>query len=108
MINQAHLLETIISEAGTQPVYMNELIHWYAFDSMGDFGFGFDFGMMKKRKWVDGALYLRSAMTLLGPFSPAIWLAKLAFTFIPGKWKVAHWFKMLKVSDACLNARMEV
>ncbi|KAI1169042.1 benzoate 4-monooxygenase cytochrome P450 [Nemania serpens] len=107
MINQAHLLETIISEAGTQPVYMNELIHWYAFDSMGDFGFGFDFGMMKKRKWVDGALYLRSAMTLLGPFSPAIWLAKLAFTFIPGKWKVAHWFKMLKVSDACLNARME-
>ncbi|KAI0443563.1 benzoate 4-monooxygenase cytochrome P450 [Xylaria telfairii] len=107
LINQVHLLETIVSETVAQPIDMNELIHWYAFDSMGDFGFGFDFGMMKNRKWADGALYLRSAMTLLGPFSPAIWLAKLAFTFVPGKWKVSHWFKMLKVSDACMNARME-
>ncbi|KAI0185628.1 cytochrome P450 [Xylaria flabelliformis] len=97
----------IVNETVTQPVHMNELVHWYAFDSMGDFGFGFDFGMMRNRKWVDGALYLRSAITLLGPFSPAIWLAKLAFTFVPGRWKVAHWFKMLKLSDTCMKARME-
>ncbi|KAI0544498.1 benzoate 4-monooxygenase cytochrome P450 [Xylaria curta] len=107
MINQVQMLESIVNETVTQPVHMNELVHWYAFDSMGDFGFGFDFGMMRNRKWVDGALYLRSAMTLLGPFSPAIWLAKLGFTFVPGRWKVAHWFKMLKVSDSCMKARME-
>lgn len=82
---------------------MNKLVYAFAFDNMGQFGFGLDFGMMKSGKSVDGYLWMRSALGLLGPFTPAIWIARLGFAFIPGLWKVGHWFKMLEFSDNCMS-----
>lgn len=86
---------------------MNDLVSWFAFDCMGDFGFGQDFGMMKSRKWIDAIVYMRSSWSLLGVFSPAIWMPRIAFEFFP-VWKVAHWFKALAFSESLLKARVEV
>jgi cytochrome P450 len=107
MLVQVRALVSIISEQGRQPLVMNDLMYWFAFDNMGDFGFGHDFGMLRNRKPVDGAFYMRSAISLLGPFSPAIWIPRIAFAFIPGVWKVRHWFQMLEFSDACMDKRMK-
>ncbi|KAI0173521.1 benzoate 4-monooxygenase cytochrome P450 [Hypoxylon sp. FL1284] len=103
------VLKGLVDEYATtaQPVLINDLMYWYAFDAMGDFGFGNDFGMLKNRSWVDGAVNMRSAITLLGPFSYAIWAIRLAFSLIPGVGKVRQWFQMIDFADACMKDRME-
>lgn len=63
--------------------------------------------MMKSGKPVDGYLWMRSALGLLGPFTPAIWIARLGSAFIPALWKVCRWFKMLKFSDECMSDCMK-
>ncbi|KAI0110725.1 benzoate 4-monooxygenase cytochrome P450 [Nemania sp. FL0031] len=105
--NQVEILVDLVSESSPNPIAINTLIYCFAFDSMGDFGFGRDFGMMKNKKLTDGAFYMRSALTLLGPFGPAIWIARLGFSFIPWLWKVGHWFKMLAFADACIDERLK-
>lgn len=107
MAVQVEALKDVISSLESRPVAVNDLMYWFAFDNMGDFGFGHDFGMMRKRGYVDGASCMRSALSLLGPFSPAIWIPRIAFAFIPRLWKVRHWFKMLEFADSCTRARME-
>ncbi|KAI7776264.1 Cytochrome P450 [Diaporthe eres] len=100
-------LEDIISQSGSEALLVNDLIYFFAFDSMGAFGFGLDFGLMRDRKPIDGFRYMRSALGLLGPFTPAIWIARLGFSCIPGLWKVRHWFNMLKFSDNLMNTCMK-
>ncbi|KAI1323417.1 benzoate 4-monooxygenase cytochrome P450 [Xylariaceae sp. FL0255] len=107
IIARVNMLESIVGQADGQAVHVNDLVHWYSFDSMGDIAFGQEFGMMKNREWVEAALCMRSAITLLGPFIPAIWLSKIAFTYFPGQWKVAHFMKMLEFSASCMRARKE-
>lgn len=105
------LLETFIGrveQSGPGPIAVNELIYCFAFDSMGDFGFGQDFGLMKKMSLCDGAFYMRSALTLLGPFGSAIWIPRLGFSFIPWLWKVKHWFQMLAYADGLIDRRLKV
>ncbi|KAJ6179762.1 hypothetical protein N7519_010223 [Penicillium mononematosum] len=91
----------------SRPVLINDLMYFFAFDSMGDFAFSEDFGMMKNKKWHSSIAMLRSALTLLGPFSPAIWIPRLGFAFIPSLWKVRHWFHMLEFCDQCMARRMK-
>jgi hypothetical protein len=102
------VLMKIIEERNGRPIEINDLIIWFAFDTMGDFGFNKDFGMLKGQKWIDGAAWMRSAMTLLGPASPAIWVARIAFAYTPGLWRVKHWFNMLDFADKLMETRMEV
>ena len=64
--------------------------------------------MMEKREYHTAIQMLRSAITLLGPFSPAIWIPRLGFAFIPGLWKVKDWFGMLTFCDSCMERRMKV
>ncbi|KAF2875739.1 cytochrome P450 [Massariosphaeria phaeospora] len=66
-----------------------------------------DFGQLKRREWLDGALFMRSAVGLLGPFSPAIWIPKIAFAFFPGAWRVKHWFLMVDFAEKCTDVRMK-
>ncbi|KAJ5931968.1 hypothetical protein N7516_006457 [Penicillium verrucosum] len=66
-----------------------------------------DFGMMSSQRWHSSIAMLRSALTLLGPFSPAIWIPRLGFAFIPSLWKVRHWFNMLEFCDQCMARRMK-
>lgn len=86
---------------------MNDLVSWFVFDCMGDFGFGKDFGMMKEQKWLDAILYMRSSWSLLGVFTPAIWIPRVAFS-LPPVWMVKNWFKALAFSESLLQARMTV
>jgi hypothetical protein len=101
-------LDNAIAESIPGTIVINDLMYWFAFDSMGDFGFNQNFGTLKRRKWSDAALYLRSAIGLLGPFSPAIWIPRIAFAFIPGVWRVKHWFRMLDFADNSMKTRMNV
>ena len=97
-----------IAQVTGQPVLVNDLMRWFSFDLMGDFAFSQDFGMMEKREYHTAIRMLRSAITLLGPFSPAIWIPRLGFAFIPGLWKVKDWFGMLAFCDSCMERRMKV
>ncbi|PYI09496.1 cytochrome P450 [Aspergillus sclerotiicarbonarius CBS 121057] len=66
-----------------------------------------DFGMLRNQRWHTLIFMFRSAMALLGPFSPAIWIPRLAFDLIPGLWRVRSWFKMLEFCDWCMARRIE-
>ena len=101
-------LKDRIAFANDEPVLVNDLMRWFSFDLMGDFAFSQDFGMMEKQEYSSAISGLRSAITLLGPFSPAIWIPRLGFAFIPGLWKVKDWFGMLAFCDKCMEHRMEV
>jgi hypothetical protein len=101
-------LDCAIAESIPGAIVINDLMYWFAFDSMGDFGFNRSFNMLKKKEWLEAALHLRSAIGLLGPFSPAIWIPRIAFAFIPGVWRVKHWFQMLDFADNCMKSRMSV
>lgn len=104
--NQVDVLESVISEYGSKPVPMNELISWFSFDSMGDFGFGQSFEMLKTRKWLDAIMYMQASWALLGVFNSAIWIPRLTFDLAP--FLAKDWFKALKFADNLLEARMEV
>ncbi|KAI0885722.1 benzoate 4-monooxygenase cytochrome P450 [Annulohypoxylon maeteangense] len=99
------VLESMVSEYSETPVVVNDLLHWFAFDSMGDYGFGQDFGLMRERKWSRAAINLHSSLSVLGYLSPAIWVCILAFFFMPGLWKVKHWFQMIEFGDNCVEKR---
>ncbi|EAA65327.1 hypothetical protein AN0008.2 [Aspergillus nidulans FGSC A4] len=90
-----------------KPVLINEVMYWFAFDSVGDFAFSEDFGMLRNEGWHDVIWMFRSALALLGPFSPAIWMPRLAFSYIPGLWRVKWWFNMLEFCDRCMEQRMK-
>ncbi|KAJ5754144.1 cytochrome P450 [Penicillium nucicola] len=107
VIEKVHTLENLIAAEVSTPVLVNDLMYFFAFDSMGDFAFSEDFGMMRTKQWHSSIAMLRSALTLLGPFSPAIWIPRLGFAFIPGLWKVRHWFYMLQFCDECIARRVK-
>ncbi|KAJ5622751.1 cytochrome P450 [Penicillium lividum] len=107
IIDKVNTLVHLIDEQVSRPVYVNDIMYWFAFDSMGDFAFSEDFGMMKSKKWHQIIWMFRYALALLGPFSPAIWIPRLAFEVIPGLWWAKWWFQMLKFCDKCMERRMK-
>ncbi|PYH65784.1 cytochrome P450 [Aspergillus vadensis CBS 113365] len=106
IIQKVHKLKCLILAQQHQPILVNELMYWFAFDSMGDFAFSMNFGMMENQEWHRCILLFRSALALLGPFSPAIWIPRLAFTIVPGLWWAKWWFQMLAFCDQCMEQRM--
>ncbi|KAJ6115231.1 cytochrome P450 [Penicillium sp. IBT 16267x] len=107
IMEKVNTLVSLISEQESQPVYINDLMYWFSFDSMGDFAFSEDFGMMKSKKWHHIIWMFRFALALLGPFSPAIWIPRLAFAITPGLWWAKWWFQMLDFCDQCMARRMK-
>ena len=97
-----------ITHANSQPILLNDLMRWFSFDLMGDFALSKDFAMMERSESHSAIKNLRSVITLLGPFSPAIWIPRLGFALIPGLWKLQDWFSMLKFCDSCIKRRMKV
>jgi hypothetical protein len=108
VLEKVRTLTSLVALEQSRPVLVNDLMYFFAFDSMGDFAFSEDFGMMENKRWHSSIAMLRSALTLLGPFSPAIWIPRLGFAFIPSVWKVRHWFHMLAFCDQCMARRMKV
>ncbi|KAJ5963974.1 uncharacterized protein N7479_003850 [Penicillium vulpinum] len=107
VLEKVRTLESLVALEQSRPVLINDLMYFFAFDSMGDFSFSEDFGMMRNQRWHSSIAMLRSALTLLGPFSPAIWIPRLGFAFMPALWKVRHWFHMLEFCDQCMSRRMK-
>ncbi|PLB50874.1 cytochrome P450 [Aspergillus steynii IBT 23096] len=107
ILAKVQTLVELIKERATGPILINEVMYWFAFDSMGDFAFSEDFGMMKNNEWHRVIFTFRAALALLGPFSPAIWIPRLAFAFIPGLWWARWWFQMLEFCDKCMERRMK-
>ncbi|PVH95575.1 cytochrome P450 [Periconia macrospinosa] len=100
-------LERILDEGSGKPFVVNDILYRFSFDSMGDFGFSEDFKSLESGNCNSAQNNLSSAISLLGPFSPAIWIPRIAFAFIPGVWKVRDWFQMLEDADSLMNSRMK-
>ncbi|KAJ5213940.1 hypothetical protein N7449_001109 [Penicillium cf. viridicatum] len=107
VVEKVRTLQSLVASGKSRPILINDLMHFFAFDSMGDFAFSEDFGMMSSKRWHSSIAMLRSALTMLGPFSPAIWIPRLGFAFIPSLLKVRHWFHMLEFCDQCMARRMK-
>ncbi|KAF5873339.1 putative benzoate 4-monooxygenase cytochrome protein [Botrytis fragariae] len=101
-------LRNHIEKANCNPIFVNDLMQWFSFGLMGDFAFSQDFGMMEKSEYHSAIEMVRSAITLLGPFSPAIWIPRIGFAFLSRFWKVKDWFGMLAFCDTCMERRMKV
>ena len=96
------------SAMAKKPVIINEVMYWFAFDSMGEFAFNQDFGMMRRQEWHFAVTLFRRALSIVGPFQSTIWLIKVGFTFLPWFWKIGDWFKMLAFCKLQMDNRMKV
>ena len=108
IIKQISTLEQVIAHSGSQPLVVNDIMSWFAFDSMGEFAFNENFGMMKLGKWHYAVTQQRSALALLGLFSPAIWIIRLAFAFVPFLSRMRDWAGMLAFCDSRMKQRLQV
>ena len=104
---QVERLADLIASHNSEPVLLNDVMSWFAFDSMGEFMFNSDFGMMRSSTWHPAIVQQRGALALLAPLSDAIWLVRLAFAFFPFG-KVRDWNQMVAFCDNAMNKRMQV
>jgi len=81
---------------------------WFSFDTMGEFVFGADFGMMKSSDWHPAVARQQRALALLAPLNDTIWLVRAAFAFVPFLGKVKDWMGMVAFCDEHMKKRMEV
>ena len=105
---QVERLADIIAKHDCEPVLLNDVMAWFAFDSMGEFMFTSDFGMMKSNTWHPAIVQRKGALALLAPMSDAIWLVRLAFAFTPFFGKVRDWNRMVAFCDNAMQKRMQV
>lgn len=108
ILRQISTLEQVIAGFGSQPVVVNDLMQRFAFDSMGEFAFNESFGMTISGKMHPAIAQQRSAISLLGPLSPAIWIPRLAFAFAPFYSRVKDWNGMVAFCDSRLEQRLHV
>ena len=83
-------------------------MQWFAFDSMGEFAFNKDFGMLRTHRWHDVLIKQRGALALLGPLNAAVWSIRLAFAFLPFVSRVKDWMGMIHFCDRCIEERRQV
>lgn len=102
------MLEQVIARSNSQPLVVNDIMQWFAFDSMGEFAFNENFGMMQSGKWHYAVTQQRSALALLGVLNPTIWIIRLAFAFAPFFWRVKDWTSMIAFCDSRMERRLKV
>ncbi|KAL8925887.1 MAG: hypothetical protein Q9172_002040 [Xanthocarpia lactea] len=107
VLGKVCLLRERIAQAGSQPVLVNDLMQRFSYELMGDFGFSEDFNTTDNWGYHRANQKLHAALSLLGPFSQAIWIPRLGFAFIPGLWKVKDWFDMLRFAEGWMERRMK-
>ena len=105
---QVERLADLIASHDCEPVLLNDVMSWFAFDSMGEFMFNSDFGMMSSSTWHPAIVQQRGALALLAPLSDAIWLVRLAFAFFPFFGKVRDWNQMVSFCDKAMQKRIQV
>ncbi|GAP91120.2 putative cytochrome P450 [Rosellinia necatrix] len=107
ILSQITKLQQAIERFEKNVVPVNDVMQWFAFDSMGEFAFNHSFNMLETAKWHDAAIQQRSALMILGAFNPTVWAIRLAFFFGSSFWRVKDWFGMVKFCDSCIKKRLE-
>ena len=103
------LLQTLSEDVkANRPVEMNKVLYWYAFDAMGEFAFSKDFGMMRRRKGHRILKWIRGGLSILGPFSPVMWLIRIGFACMPLMGTVSDWGNIVAFCRKQLESRVEV
>lgn len=90
------------------PVNVTDWFYWFTFDVMGEFAFARSFSMLQEEKWHFAVRLLRTAMSLLGPFSPVPWLAQIAFYITPWMYIVRDWLSMMEWCKERMRERIQV
>ncbi|ORX94170.1 cytochrome P450 [Clohesyomyces aquaticus] len=104
---QVAALEDLIANAKSEPVVVNDIMQWFAHDSMGEFAFNENFGMMKSGAWHKIVAQQRAGLSLLGPMSTVIWLIRLGFALFPFAPGVKAWNAMIGFCDECMDKRLK-
>ncbi|OKO95665.1 Tryprostatin B 6-hydroxylase [Penicillium subrubescens] len=107
ILEQIGTLESIIASANSQPVVPNDIMQWFAFDSMGEFAFNENFSMMKTKTWHRAIMQQRSALAILGSLNHTVWAIRLAFAFLARFWRVKDWMGMISFCDQCMERRLQ-
>ncbi|KAF3389060.1 hypothetical protein F1880_003177 [Penicillium rolfsii] len=107
ILEQIGTLESIIANANSQPVVPNDIMQWFAFDSMGEFAFNENFSMMKTKTWHRAIMQQRSALAILGSLNHTVWAIRLAFAFLARFWRVRDWMGMISFCDQCMERRLQ-
>lgn len=109
ILDQIDQLKQAIARFEGRPVPINDVMPWFAFDSMGEFAFNKSFDMLKEGKWHSVILSQHLSLAIQGLLHPAVWAMRLAFAFayfLPiGPFK--DWFSLLQFSDQCMDNRMK-
>lgn len=105
---QVAKLKDVISKSNEAPINMSDLMQMFAFDSMGHFCYDRSFDQIERNQWHDAAVKQRSALSLLGPFTPLPWAIIMAFRFFPGSWKVKDWNDMAGFCEGTMQERITV
>lgn len=108
ILAQIDVLQETIARYGTGPVPLNDVMMWFAFDSMGEFAFNQSFDMMKTGSWHSIIEQQRAGLSLLGPMSNAIWAIRLGFAFASFMRPVSDFVGMIDFCEKCMNKRMKV
>ena len=101
-------LESRIAELSAKNQPVNISLYWFTFDVMGIFAFARSFNMLQREEWHVSVVLLRKAMRLLGPLSPAPWLAQIGFNLFPWLWIVRDWLAMLAWCRDRMSERLKV
>lgn len=105
---QVEVLEHKLGEKSGLPIFVNDLIAFWSFDSMGEFAFNQDFGMMHNEQWHDAIDMIRKATSILGPMKSVIWLIRLGLFFVPRFWRIGDWNKAMAFCRQRLQDRIGV
>ncbi|KAL8973608.1 MAG: hypothetical protein Q9197_002147 [Variospora fuerteventurae] len=104
---QIERLAKVIADHNSKPVLVNDVMSWFAFDSMGEFLFGSSFGMMDSNTWHPAIAQMKGGLELLAPMNDAIWLVRLAIDLFPFLGNVKDWNKTLAFCDNAMRKRMK-
>jgi hypothetical protein len=108
ILAQIDMLQETVARYGTDPVPVNDVMLWFAFDSMGEFAFNQSFDMMKTGKWHKIIKQQRSGLSIMGSMNPVVWAMRLGFAlafFVP---PVSDFISMIAFCEECINNRMKV
>lgn len=108
LAEQAMALSRCIASYNGEPIDIDEIMSWFSFDAMGEVVFGEDFNLMNSRVMHPAILHRDRALAMLGPIADAIWIARMAFSFVPFYGRVKNWMQMVKFCEERMDERVEV
>ncbi|KAI8935075.1 hypothetical protein NX059_007670 [Plenodomus lindquistii] len=104
---QVQSLVSCIQSYNGSTVDVDEVMSWFSFDAMGEVVFGEDFNLLKSKVMHPAILHRDRALAMLGPIADAIWIARMAFAFVPFYGKVKDWMRMVAFCEERMDIRVK-